>query len=77
MHQISLRWVYEQGVSLLIKSFNNERIKQNLDIFDWKLNPEEPHKISQIPQQKIYPALPFIHDNGPFRSAEEFWDGEV
>ncbi|KAG7949772.1 hypothetical protein I3843_13G079700 [Carya illinoinensis] len=39
--QISLRWVYEQGVCVLVKSFNKERIKENLDIFDWKLSPEE------------------------------------
>ncbi|KAJ4710184.1 NADPH-dependent codeinone reductase-like protein [Melia azedarach] len=32
--KVSLRWVYEQGVSLLVKSFNKERMKENLDIFD-------------------------------------------
>ncbi|KAJ9554343.1 hypothetical protein OSB04_018388 [Centaurea solstitialis] len=50
--QISLRWMYEQGVSFVVKSFNTERMKQNLDIFDWSLTEEESIKISQIPQQK-------------------------
>ncbi|XP_076897922.1 D-galacturonate reductase-like [Bidens hawaiensis] len=50
--QISLRWMYEQGVSFVVKSFNTERMKQNLDIFDWSLTEEELNKISQIPQQK-------------------------
>ena len=50
--QISLRWMYEQGVTFVVKSFNIERMKQNLDIFDWSLTEEELIKISQIPQQK-------------------------
>ncbi|XP_071686423.1 D-galacturonate reductase-like [Rutidosis leptorrhynchoides] len=50
--QISLRWLYEQGVSFIVKSFNKERLKQNLEIFDWSLSEEELNKISQIPQQK-------------------------
>ncbi|KAJ0538901.1 putative D-galacturonate reductase [Helianthus annuus] len=50
--QVSLRWMYEQGVSFVVKSFNTERMKQNLDIFDWSLSEEESIKISHIPQQK-------------------------
>ncbi|OMO72588.1 Aldo/keto reductase [Corchorus olitorius] len=50
--QISLRWLYEQGVSMVAKSFNKERMKQNLEIFDWSLTQEESNKISQLPQTK-------------------------
>ncbi|KAL5539167.1 hypothetical protein UlMin_042946 [Ulmus minor] len=50
--QISLRWVHEQGVSLVGKSYNKDRIKQNLDIFDWSLTEEEQKEISQLPQRK-------------------------
>ncbi|KAL3510314.1 hypothetical protein ACH5RR_029715 [Cinchona calisaya] len=50
--QVALRWVYEQGVSLVTKSYNKERMKQNLQIFDWSLSEEELQKISQIPQRK-------------------------
>ncbi|KAJ0764797.1 putative D-galacturonate reductase [Helianthus annuus] len=50
--QISLRWLYEQGVSIAVKSFNIERMKQNLDIFDWSLTQEELKKIDQIPQRR-------------------------
>lgn len=50
--QVALRWVYEQGVSLVTKSYNKERMKQNLQIFDWSLSEEELEKISQLPQRK-------------------------
>ncbi|KAI7741327.1 hypothetical protein M8C21_019444 [Ambrosia artemisiifolia] len=50
--QISLRWLYEQGVIIAVKSFNTERMKQNLDIFGWSLTKEELNKIDQIPQRR-------------------------
>ncbi|CAL5339100.1 unnamed protein product [Camellia sinensis] len=75
--QVCLRWVYEQGVSVLVKSFNKERIKENLDIFDWMLSPEESQKIDRIPQQRGCLGLQFISDQGPYKSVEEFWDEEI
>ncbi|KAK9063828.1 hypothetical protein SSX86_017700 [Deinandra increscens subsp. villosa] len=50
--QISLRWLYEQGVIIAVKSFSKERMKQNLDIFDWSLTEEELNKIDRIPQRR-------------------------
>lgn len=50
--QIALRWVHEQGVALLTKSFNADRMRENLDIFDWSLTKEELENISQLPQCK-------------------------
>ncbi|GMP59502.1 hypothetical protein CsSME_00022765 [Camellia sinensis var. sinensis] len=75
--QVCLRWVYEQGVSVLVKSFNKERIKENLDIFDWMLSTEESQKIDRIPQQKGCLGLQFISDQGPYQSVEEIWDEEI
>uniref|UniRef100_A0A5B7ASE4 Putative galacturonic acid reductase n=1 Tax=Davidia involucrata TaxID=16924 RepID=A0A5B7ASE4_DAVIN len=62
--QVSLRWVYEQGVSLVTKSFNKERMRQNLQIFDWSLTEEELKKISQLPQRKCVLFADFLgpHD---------------
>ncbi|KAM5558283.1 D-galacturonate reductase [Rosa sericea] len=50
--QISLRWVYEQGVSIVTKSYNKERMRQNLEIFDFCLTEEELEKMSHLPQRK-------------------------
>ncbi|KAL8224298.1 hypothetical protein R6Q57_019773 [Mikania cordata] len=49
---ISLRWLYEQGVIIAIKSFNTKKMKQNLEIFDWSLTQVELNKIDQIPQRR-------------------------
>lgn len=50
--QVSLRWVYEQGVSMVVKSFQKERLEENIKLFDWKLSDEECQKICEIPQCK-------------------------
>ena len=39
--QIILRWINQMGVISLPKSTNPERIKGNIDIFDFELTPEE------------------------------------
>ncbi|KAG2681444.1 hypothetical protein I3760_11G145000 [Carya illinoinensis] len=75
--QISLRWVYEQGVSAVVKSFNKERMRENLDIFDWNLSADELQKISRIPQRKGFSGSVFVSDEGPYKSISDFWDGEI
>ncbi|CAK9140253.1 unnamed protein product [Ilex paraguariensis] len=66
--QVSLRWVIEQGVSLVTKSYNKERMRQNLQIFDWSLTEEESDKISQLPQRK---GVTFVSVLGPHDLALE------
>ncbi|XP_065876069.1 non-functional NADPH-dependent codeinone reductase 2-like [Euphorbia lathyris] len=75
--QICLRWVYEQGICVLVKSFNKERMKENMDIFNWTLSDEEHKKINQIPQIKGCRGEYFISNKGPIKTLEELWDGEI
>ncbi|XP_010276321.2 PREDICTED: probable NAD(P)H-dependent oxidoreductase 2 [Nelumbo nucifera] len=76
--QVSLRWIYQQGVSPIVKSFNKDRMNENLQIFDWELNEEELTKINQkIPQEKGLRGEAFVSPNGQYKSLEELWDGEV
>ncbi|KAK4373411.1 hypothetical protein RND71_008795 [Anisodus tanguticus] len=50
--QVALRWVYEQGVTVVTKSFNKERMKENLQIFDWSLSEQDLKIISELPQRR-------------------------
>ena len=43
--QIILRWGIERGCSVIPKSENPERIKQNIDLFTFKLEAEDMEKI--------------------------------
>ncbi|TKW04663.2 hypothetical protein SEVIR_7G123100v4 [Setaria viridis] len=50
--QVSLRWIYEQDASMVVKSLKRERLKENMEIFDWELSDEDRFKINQISQHK-------------------------
>ncbi|XP_010543968.1 PREDICTED: non-functional NADPH-dependent codeinone reductase 2-like [Tarenaya hassleriana] len=75
--QVSLRWAYEQGVSMVVKSFNRERLEENLHIFEWSLTKDENQRIAtQIPQRRVVLGEPYISPKGTIKSVEEMWDGE-
>ncbi|XP_058106408.1 non-functional NADPH-dependent codeinone reductase 2-like [Magnolia sinica] len=73
--QVSLRWLYEQGVSVVVKSFNKERMKEILQIFDWALSEQDLQEISQIPQHRGFLGEFFVSPGGPFKTIE-LWDEE-
>ena len=50
--QIILRWHIDYGFIPLPKSCNNQHIKENFEIFDFKLTDEEMKKISELPQKR-------------------------
>lgn len=52
-------------------------MKENLDIFNWKLSQEELENIEQIPQTRGNPAEFTVREQGPYKSIQEFWDGEI
>lgn len=46
--QVILRWDLQSGVVTIPKSINEERIKQNADIFDFELSKEDMEKIDAL-----------------------------
>ncbi len=46
--QVILRWNIESNVMVIPKSIHPERLKQNIDIFDFTLNEEEIHLIDRF-----------------------------
>ncbi|KAI5352243.1 hypothetical protein L3X38_005134 [Prunus dulcis] len=75
--QVCIRWVYQTGAALAVKSYNKERLKQNLQVFDWELSENDLHKINQIPQHKMVTRGELVSADGPYKSLEELWDGEI
>lgn len=46
--QVVLRWLVERDIVVLAKSVNPERMKQNLDIFDFELTDEDKAQIATL-----------------------------
>ena len=47
--QVSLRWILQQGVVPLPKSVHFDRLKQNMELFDFELSNEEMQTIAALP----------------------------
>ncbi|CAN0891544.1 NADPH-dependent aldo-keto reductase, chloroplastic [Linum grandiflorum] len=77
--QVALQWGLSKGASVIVKSFNSKRIKENMDAFHLKLDDQEINKIDQIlPESKIMRGDFLVNDTtSPYRSLEELWDGEI
>ena len=46
--QVALRWEYQRGVVTIPKTTNLQRMKENIDIFDFELTNEEMNEISTL-----------------------------
>ncbi|KAF7852065.1 hypothetical protein BT93_L0593 [Corymbia citriodora subsp. variegata] len=76
--QVALRWTFEQGACVIVKSFNKERMKENLKILEWELSQEDSDKIKlQIPQRRGSPGDKYVSEDGPYKSLDELWDGDA
>lgn len=74
--QVCIRWVYEQGDVVIVKSFNERRMRENLDIFGWELSDDDHHKISSLPESRGNCDF-LVHESGPYKTVDELWDGEI
>ncbi|CAN6299907.1 unnamed protein product [Urochloa humidicola] len=74
--QVCISWVYEQGDVVITKSFNERRMKENLDIFGWELSDEDRRRISDLPESRGNCDF-LVHESGPYKTVDELWDGEI
>ena len=48
--QVALRWGVQMGHSVLPKSTNEERIRENIDVYDWSIPDDLFARLSEIEQ---------------------------
>ncbi|KAK3138592.1 hypothetical protein QOZ80_5AG0370870 [Eleusine coracana subsp. coracana] len=75
--QVALRWGIQMGHSVLPKSANEERIKENIDIFGWSIPADLMTKFSEIKQVRLLRAEFAVHPNSGYNTLEDFWDGGI
>uniref|UniRef100_A0A0D6QX86 NADP-dependent oxidoreductase domain-containing protein n=1 Tax=Araucaria cunninghamii TaxID=56994 RepID=A0A0D6QX86_ARACU len=76
--QVVLRWGTEQGVCVLPKSFNKDRITENFQISGWCLDAEDHEQMSKLEQRKILRGEEWVNSTtSPYKTIEELWDGEI
>lgn len=75
--QVALRWGIQMGHSVLPKSTNEARIKENINILDWSIPEDLMAKFSEIKQVRLLRAEFAVNPQSGYNSLEDFWDGEI
>ncbi|PWZ11183.1 Aldo-keto reductase family 4 member C10 [Zea mays] len=75
--QVALRWNIQMGHIILPKSTNEERIKQNLDVYDWSIPDDLLAKFSEIKQDRLLRGNFIVNPESVYKTHEELWDGEL
>ncbi|CAD5320679.1 unnamed protein product [Arabidopsis thaliana] len=76
--QVALRWGLQMGHSVLPKSTNEGRIKENFNVFDWSIPDYMFAKFAEIEQARLVTGSFLVHETlSPYKSIEELWDGEI
>jgi len=68
--QILLRWLMQRDICVIPKSINPKRIKENFDVFDFKLDANDCKTLSNLPKMKIFSSSVF--KNHPQYSTEPY-----
>ncbi|XP_043690888.1 NADPH-dependent aldo-keto reductase, chloroplastic-like isoform X1 [Telopea speciosissima] len=76
--QVALRWGIQNGHSVLPKSVNESRLKENISLFDWCIPQDLFSEFSKIHQKRLLRGEFVVHETcSPYKSLEELWDGEI
>lgn len=76
--QVCLRWGLQMGNSVLPKSTNEGRIKENFEVFDWSIPEDLMSRFSEVEQARLIRGTSFVSDTyGSYKTVEELWDSEI
>ncbi|KAI4575502.1 hypothetical protein MJG53_011705 [Ovis ammon polii x Ovis aries] len=69
---VALRYQIQRGVVVLAKSYNRKRIKENIQVFDFELTPEEMKAIEGLNSNLRYYDLQHFVDHPEYPYSEEY-----
>ena len=73
--QVLIRWAIQRGTVCIPKSVHENRIKENFDVFDFELTPEEMEKIRAMDRGTRFSDVAQILFSYEI-SSQDYWDGE-
>lgn len=63
---------------MIVKSFNQERMKENIRAVDLKLDGEELMEIDKLEERKIMRGEFLVNQTtSPYKTLEDLWDDEI
>lgn len=63
---------------MIVKSFNQERMKENIGSFDLELDDEDMLEIEKLEEMKIMRGEFLVNETtSPYKTIEDLWDDEI
>ncbi|PIN21816.1 Aldo/keto reductase family protein [Handroanthus impetiginosus] len=76
--QVALRWGLSKGASVIVKSFNEERLKENIRALDLKLEEVDLLEIEKMEERKIMRGEVYVNKKtSPYNTIQQLWDDEI
>ncbi|PON51025.1 Aldo/keto reductase [Parasponia andersonii] len=76
--QVALKWGLSKGSSVIVKSFNEYRLKENINALELKLDDQDFLQIDKLEEWKIMRGEFLCNETtSPYKSIEDLWDDEI
>ncbi|KDP22435.1 hypothetical protein JCGZ_26266 [Jatropha curcas] len=76
--QVALKWGLSKGSSMIVKSFNQNRMKENIEALDLKLDNQDLLDIDKLEERKILRGEVYVNQTtSPYKTIEDLWDNEI
>jgi len=64
--QVVLRWLLQQGISIIPKTWNEKYLSENIDLFDFELSSDEMAIIDSLDQGRFLNYNPYVSLRKPY-----------
>lgn len=76
--QVALQWGMSRGASVIVKSFNPNRMRENMGALDLELDDQDLLQMDQLEERKIMRGEFLVNETtSPYRTIQDLWDGEI
>ncbi|KAJ4955429.1 hypothetical protein NE237_012212 [Protea cynaroides] len=73
--QVALGWGLSKGVSVIVKSFNEGRIKENMKALTLRLDEEDVAEIERLEERRLLDGTFLVNGTtSPYKSLQDLWD---
>ncbi|XP_057950907.1 NADPH-dependent aldo-keto reductase, chloroplastic [Malania oleifera] len=76
--QVALGWGLSKGSSVIVKSFNRDRLKENMGAHDLRLDDQDLLEIEKLEERKVMRGEVYVNEtSSPYKTLRDLWDGEI
>ncbi|KAK2975817.1 hypothetical protein RJ640_022834 [Escallonia rubra] len=76
--KVALQWGLSTEASVIVKSFNQERMKENMGALDLRLDDYDLLEIEKMEERKIMRGEFLVNDTtSPYKTIQDLWDDEI